>query len=106
MLAHRLRRWPNIKTTLGQWLVFSGLQIYLHDTIQRSCADQADPVAHQVSTTMDLDGIVGRGRRGKENISQAAAQGREVIRFDCYSHGYKCKQQRHLAAVALLKPSQ
>ena len=24
MLAHRLRRWPNIKTTLAQRLVFAG----------------------------------------------------------------------------------
>ena len=24
MLAHRLRRWPNIKQTLGQCLVFAG----------------------------------------------------------------------------------
>ena len=29
MLAHRLRRWPNIETTLGQVLVFAGmLQVY------------------------------------------------------------------------------
>ena len=25
MLGHRLRRWPNIKTTLAQRLVFAGL---------------------------------------------------------------------------------
>ena len=25
MLAHRLRRWPNIRPTLGQHLVFAGL---------------------------------------------------------------------------------
>ena len=24
MLSHRLRRWPNIKKTLGQYLVFAG----------------------------------------------------------------------------------
>ena len=25
MLAHRLRRWPNIETTLGEWPVFAGI---------------------------------------------------------------------------------
>ena len=25
MLAHRLRRWPNIETTLGECLVFAGI---------------------------------------------------------------------------------
>ena len=25
MLAHRLRRWPNIKTTLGEWPMFAGI---------------------------------------------------------------------------------
>ena len=24
MLGHRLRRWPNIETALGEWLVFAG----------------------------------------------------------------------------------
>ena len=27
MLAHRLRRWPNIKTALGESLVFAGVMI-------------------------------------------------------------------------------
>ena len=29
MLGHRLRRWPNIKSTLGQSLVFPGLCFYV-----------------------------------------------------------------------------
>ena len=28
MLAHRLRRWPNIKTALGEYPVFAGLYVW------------------------------------------------------------------------------
>ena len=32
MLAHRLRRWPNIKSTLGKRFVFAGQAIRLANT--------------------------------------------------------------------------
>ena len=30
ILAHRLRRWPNIETTLSQVLVFAGITYFLN----------------------------------------------------------------------------
>ena len=34
MLGYRLRRWPNIKTTFGQRLVFAGTAKQAHNDIQ------------------------------------------------------------------------
>ena len=33
MLAHRLRRWPNIKTPLGQCIVFAGIPLCVTVTV-------------------------------------------------------------------------
>ena len=35
MLAHRLRRWPNIETALGECVVFAGLQCQMAVLIMR-----------------------------------------------------------------------
>ena len=37
MLAHRLRRWPNIVPTLAEHLVFSGRSyVFTQDTLKRT----------------------------------------------------------------------
>ena len=49
MLAHRLRRWPNIKTTLFQRLVSAGLILYC-TPVCAMCGDFSwllDPCCHQ-----------------------------------------------------------
>ena len=33
MLVHRLRRWPNIKPTMAQCLVFAGLAIFIGEFV-------------------------------------------------------------------------
>ena len=37
MLAHRLRRWPNIETALGECLVFAGMT-----PLYKKCIDYID----------------------------------------------------------------
>ena len=55
MLAHRLRRWPNIETALGEWPVFAGLldmviPIYRSQTLPVKWSDQTHLLDHPVIT--------------------------------------------------------
>ena len=55
MLAHRLRRWPNIETALGEWPVFAGLldmatPIYRSQTLPAKWSDQTHLLDHPVIT--------------------------------------------------------
>ena len=49
MLAHRLRRWPNIKPALRQRLVFTGLLAHTATRIILACNTFCDRHAHHVS---------------------------------------------------------
>ena len=51
MLAHRLRRWPNIKTTLVQHIVFAGKDLHVLDT------GSPDHPGHPAPRTMTMTSL-------------------------------------------------
>ena len=57
MLGHRLRRWPNIETKLGQRLVFAGIQFSPSVSYHLDHTDNVDGTT-DISGERDLSAII------------------------------------------------